>query len=694
MNKHRLDQLRQRAKQLLTEGDESPASASADSRLSVLLHELNIYSAELDAQEKELLDSQAEALEKSRFLSIVLEKTPVGLLTINRSSGTVVTVNQLAQSYISRFQFGSSAFNGLNYLLQKSSSDLSLLAWLHDATSQVITVKAKHSPALWFTLTKIELTEDDFLIAIEDTTYQKQLTQLHEKLDAVIQNTTDAMVVTNASGKIELFSKAATTMFGFDANDVIGRNLEILMAPDIAIAHADYMNNYDPELGSKILGRFRKLVARRADGTEFPVAVRIAECKIDNARYFVGEIRDETVRVRTNEELENALQAQSRFIATMNHELRTPLNGIVGLLGLLSDDKISKEERDLYLSSAQDSADVLRGLIDDVLDYAKMQSGGIHLNLVNFDPMELVQKVIAPFLGHDKVLAEAVTLKVDVSDAQQVRLLGDAQKLRQIVTNIVGNAIKFTDHGTVILTIGTKPIGSKIMLSIEVADTGKGIETHQIARLFDPFEQVDEEERNSDGGSGLGLTIAREYVLLMGGEIQAHSEVGVGTTFSLNIPFQKAPSTAGSAEADYQESKPSVAESLDGLRVLVVDDNAVNRLVASRTLEKLGAVTGQASDGNDAIAQLVENSWDVVLLDCIMPQKDGYTALADIRSGSAGASNRDIPIVMFTANATSDDKERCLSLGANAYITKPAPAHVLLEHLQTFVGGAASRSAE
>jgi signal transduction histidine kinase/CheY-like chemotaxis protein len=362
------------------------------------------------------------------------------------------------------------------------------------------------------------------------------------------------------------------------------------------------------------------------------------------------------------EAAERAAQAKSEFLATMSHEIRTPMTGILGTIELLNSSNLNAEQRTLA-KVAETSAKSLLSIINDILDFSKIEAGVIDLEHNPFDIHEVVDQVkdLLTFVAHDK----GVTLEMAPSGEPLRQLIGDANRIRQVLVNLIGNAIKFAPEGHVLISVRSTPAGpNNTNLRFEIQDDGIGISPENCLRIFERFTQAEQSTSRRFGGTGLGLTICRLLVERMGGRMGVDSELGRGSSFwvELTLPHSLA--------ADPVKMAPDSRDvgQFPNSRILVVDDNRVNRFVVCKLLESVGCTVDSATDGAHAIEQLDNRSYDLVLMDCQMPVMDGFEATRQILQNSVHAG---LPIIGFTADAVQDIRARCLSAGMSDVVTKP-----------------------
>ena len=392
--------------------------------------------------------------------------------------------------------------------------------------------------------------------------------------------------------------------------------------------------------------------------------------------------------ILAKEEAERLASIKAEFLASMSHEIRTPMNGVLGMIELLERTKLDATQTH-YAHIAHSSASSLLGLINDILDFSKVDAGKMDLEMIEFDLMQELETFVE-YIGF-KIEEKHLELMLDTSLLTTRYIVTDPGRLRQILGNLVANAVKFTDIGKICIDVSNQDVDeSHTRLSFNVTDTGIGIPQSSISGLFSMFTQVDSSTTRKYGGTGLGLSIVKKLCELMGGSVSVTSEVGRGSVFSFNILVGIGENKSVATPVQDTEGQDAVTENNTTLqnifwpsntRILLVEDNATNQIVANGMLEMLGLRADVAANGLEAIEAIrISNDiqpYTIVLMDCQMPEMDGYDATRAIRAGKAGEENKQLPIVAMTANAMQGDREKCTDAGMDDYISKPINLSIL-----------------
>ncbi len=372
---------------------------------------------------------------------------------------------------------------------------------------------------------------------------------------------------------------------------------------------------------------------------------------------------------RARDKAEEASRAKSAFLANMSHEIRTPMNGIIGSLALL-EQTTSEERRGTLINVAREAADGLLQTLNEILDFAKLDAKGGSLNIAPLDVKRVCQIAVQTFQAN--AIAKGIKLRFDpTKDVGDVALvLGDEEKIRRIIMNLVSNAIKFTAEGGVTLRLRATRTTEAVKLTIRVADTGIGIPAEKIPLLFDPFFQVESGMTRSYGGTGLGLAISRQLAHAMGGTVRVKSVIGRGSVFAVRLLL---PACAERTErlAPEQPFPTEAIARARGRTVLLVEDNAVNAFISAASLESMGINSVHAANGQEAVDLYRKRRFDAVLMDCEMPVMDGFGATRLIREYEARARGPRTPIIALTANALTGDRDHCIRQGMDDYLSKP-----------------------
>ncbi|MFQ3198268.1 MAG: signal transduction histidine kinase/CheY-like chemotaxis protein [Paraglaciecola sp.] len=384
--------------------------------------------------------------------------------------------------------------------------------------------------------------------------------------------------------------------------------------------------------------------------------------------------RERDLAIQNEQEAKAATEAKSSFLSNMSHEIRTPMNGVIGMIELVSCSKLDDEQKD-FIATARRSAESLLIIINDILDFSKIEAGELTIERVEFD----LEQFFAELTHDQQFQANKKGLKLELVKEYlpQTKVVGDPYRITQILNNLMSNAIKFTGSGIITVQYGLIPLDEHLRLNVVVTDTGIGVSDASLPYLFDSFSQADMSTTRNFGGTGLGLAITKQLCELMGGSITAHSQLGEGSAFQFSVKLACANPTAT------LEKKPRPSRSFANfanLRVLLVEDNIINQEVMIAILTGLEINVEVANDGLEALTILTQSqsaTFDLILMDCQMPNIDGYEATRRIRAGDAGEVFRKIPISALTANTMNNEREKCLDAGMNEYLTKPINTHAL-----------------
>ena len=356
-----------------------------------------------------------------------------------------------------------------------------------------------------------------------------------------------------------------------------------------------------------------------------------------------------------------AAQVKSEFLANMSHEIRTPMNAVLGTVAMLMEAGLAPDQRSLAETIERSGRDLLT-IINDILDFSKLEAGKLRIEAIPFDLRETVEAVVSLLTA--KAEAKQIRLRAKIAEGTPQHVTGDPGRLRQVLTNLIDNALKFTEQGFVMVHVAPVPGPDGIStVSFTIRDSGIGIPKDKLASIFEKFTQADTSTTRKFGGTGLGLTICRQLAELMGGAITATSEPGSGSTFALTIPFKQP-----AAQVEPAASAASTPGRLSG-KVLLAEDYPANQRIARWMLERLGLEVTLAEHGKQVLDQLARDRFDLILMDCQMPEMDGYDATRAIRTSAAPYAG--MPIVAMTAAALATDRDRCLAVGMNDYVSKP-----------------------
>lgn len=512
---------------------------------------------------------------------------------------------------------------------------------------------------------------------------ESAINQEKNKLLSILTSLADGVLETDTAGKILYANPTAQQLLAIDD---LPTNAHHLL--DFFTLHqTDQTIIENPEQLSNLLSQsqgFRDdnaLVCHHS-ASKLAVSFALSPIKQDNlVSGYVITFRDMSLQKAAEEELRNAKQlaedaaeTKANFLATMSHEIRTPLNGVIGIATLLTDTDLDATQLD-YVSTLRRSAEVLFSLINDILDFSKMDAGKLTLESIPFAPTALIHDLNSMFQSQFE--QKQLTAAYHLDDKLPTWLLGDEYRLRQVLINLVGNALKFTEKGEVNVSVKLVGVlGNQCRVRFSVQDTGIGISETAQARLFEAFTQADGSTTRQFGGTGLGLSISKKIIELMHGKLQLASTLGEGSRFFFDIMLTKTDSPISIPN----HATVNTPVSVEGKKLLLVEDNKINQLVAGKLLEKFGYAYDIAENGIEAVDKASSNHYDAILMDCQMPVLDGFEATKRIRH-SEQAKSAHTPIIGLTANALEGDREKCLACGMDDFTTKPIKLEELASKL-------------
>lgn len=529
------------------------------------------------------------------------------------------------------------------------------------------------------------------LAVVRDITERRQMEEQLLRSQFALDHNTDPIFWANENGGFIYANEAACRSLGYSLEELLK-----LRVADIDVQHPDaarFEQFVSPlEQGGAIT---IESVHRRKNGSVYPVEVAISLLSYANNRYVCGIARDITERQKAAEELRlstqaaaSASRAKSEFLANMSHEVRTPLNGIMGMAQLLRMTGLTSEQQK-FMNMLDESCQTLLSLINDILDISRIEAGRLAIEELPFCLHTLVEQVVQ---AHRSVaLHKGLALEVELDPDLPNTLLGDQLRLKQVLLNLLGNAVKFTAQGSVRLAI-TQDLSSPTQprLQLCVSDTGIGIDDEALGRIFEHFTQADASTTRLYGGSGLGLTICRRLAELMGGTIWAESELGRGSRFHVELPLKPAPEELEPLPPRHETSKSLATDAAPACRaeILLVEDQDVGRIFATAILERKGQRVTPALDGLMALELLARQRFDLVLLDIELPNLRGEEVLARLR-GLEGCAR--LPVIAMTAHALAGDREALLGAGFDGYCAKPLEIEQLQQELERVLQAAPTK---
>ncbi len=521
----------------------------------------------------------------------------------------------------------------------------------------------------------------------------RALEMSNERNRVILQTALDAVIIMNEEGVITGWNPQAEATFGFSIEEAIGCRLDELIIPEeLRAAHRQGIERFIKHSETNILGQRAEVEAQHRDGRRFPVELSVNAVRTGDELLFSGFVRDITERRAHEAELraakeaaEAANRAKSAFLANMSHEIRTPMTAILGFVEMLHEGSVREAERLDAIRTIRRNGEHLLQIINDVLDLSKIEAGRMDIQFAPHSLKQIIRDVV--MLMRDRAEGKGLVFHVEFPEPLPERIVTDDMRLRQILINLLGNAIKFTETGSVKLIVRPDPDGPPSRLRFEISDTGVGIPAERLAQLFRPFSQADSTMSRRYGGSGLGLAISAELANCLGGTISVNSTLNVGSTFTVvidagdltGVPLAL-PDLHEPARDDHRAELHTLrADRWNGHRALLVEDGPDNQRLILFLLERLGFAVTLASNGQEGIdtAEAAAQSgqpFDLIIMDMQMPILDGYEATRRLRE--RGYKH---PIIALTAHAMRGDREKCLAAGCNSYASKPIDRATLTE---------------
>ncbi|MCX8146364.1 MAG: ATP-binding protein [Azovibrio sp.] len=671
-----------------------------NAEIGALVEALNRASVRLQAQE-------AQIAESNRFLKSLTDALGEGVLATD-AEGRCTFVNAEAERMLgwSRYELlGEYVHDAIH---SRTASGLPVRreecplhapsAACHEFRSDLETFQRKDGSSFPISIVSMPLFEGERFVgtvaAFQDITARKQdedhLLATSSRLSALIESMQAGVLVEDERHCVLLANQALFEMFGdgrVNAAAVGQPARELMQACRAGMADPEAFAAEARQLiqaGVPVLNRELQLRDGRVLEFDYvPIYLFPAFPQPEDCRGHLWLFRDITQRKQVERELQQAKEmaeaanrAKGDFLANMSHEIRTPMNGIIGMTELALDTELNPTQRE-YLELVKSSADALLVIINDILDFSKIEAGRMDLESIDFCLPRLLDETVKPLAL--RAQAKGVEMRMTLSPDTPEWVRGDPSRLRQVLINLLGNALKFTAQGHIHLSVEPMPDG---LLHLAVADTGIGIPADKQSAIFEAFSQADTSITRRFGGTGLGLAICSRLVNLMGGRIWLESEPGQGSTFHFSVAL----APAGAPDAHPEPDADRIA-AFPGLTILLAEDNPVNQKLAVSLLEREGHRVVLAANGAEAVARSADADIDLVLMDMQMPVLDGIEATAQIRKREA-MTGRHLPIVAMTANAMQGDRERCLAAGMDGYVAKPIKLDALRQAIALACGAA------
>jgi PAS domain S-box-containing protein len=509
--------------------------------------------------------------------------------------------------------------------------------------------------------------------------FSEDSAEVRAYLAAIVNSSDDVIVSKNLDGVITSWNRTAEKLFGYTPEEAIGKHIGLIIPPEKMEEEYEIL---DKMRAGETIDHF-ETVRRARDGRLVDVSLTVSPIRDESGKIIgISKVaRDISDRKKSEQLLAQANRRRDEFLANMSHELRTPMNAIIGLSHILSLSEVLRPREQQCVAMLRQSADGLLVLINDLLDFAKIDQGVIEIESVEFSLNEVVSNVVKlmDVRAHDK----GFDVRLDYDPTAGDFYVGDPFRVQQVLNNLIGNAVKFTDHGGVTVAVRAEDNRLWRGVVIEVADTGIGIAAEKLDLIFEKFTQADSSMTRKYGGSGLGLSICKALVERMDGTVTATSTLGLGSVFTVRLPLERSlRDDAGLGEGG-RDSSPDRRPDRRKCGVLIVDDYEPNVLVVSSLLDQMGVSHDVAHTGTEALRKTLLTDFDIVLMDVQMPGMDGYECTRRIREREQEKGLDRMPIVAMTAHVRAVDRSACLEAGMTDFIAKP----FLPSDLARFLGG-------
>jgi PAS domain S-box-containing protein len=527
-------------------------------------------------------------------------------------------------------------------------------------------------------------------VFLRDISQRRQIEEALKESEALCraipETAKDAIVTADSSGTIVKWNQGAQAVFGYSQAEAVGQALTMLIPHRFREAHLAGISRICAGATPRVMNRLMEQVGLHKDGTEFPLELSLAHLQIHEDHFFTAVMRDissrkqaELALIASRDEAQASMQRKAVFLANMSHEIRTPMNGIMGLTELVLATELQAKQRE-NLELAYSAATGLLTVINDVLDFSKIEAGKLELEELPMDLRQTLDETLRPLAL--RASRKGLRLVLRLADEIPQQVSGDPSRLRQIISNLVDNAIKFTAAGEIVVNVSPEfADASELRLHFSVTDSGAGIPDHRLGAVFEAFAQVDSSTHREHGGTGLGLTICASLVQLMKGRIWAHSQLGQGSVFHVVLPFGRAITSCDTHEIAQSSASANPVRPGKNLRILLAEDNPVNQRFVGGVLTRAGHQVLVANNGQEAVDLAQSNVFDAILMDLMMPVLGGFNATRLIRGQGIAT-----PIIAITAHALKGLREECLAAGMNDYIAKPVRGSALLAKLAELQG--------